>query len=222
MTRSLLLATCVLSLAGCTSQSLQTNLVEQRRAELPPRQAPVSLITLRRDVVVPLEAEQPNALAARWWRQQAGIVAEGDLRAVHADIIAARPADAGALRRNLISAGIDPNRISASARLAEPGHRSTVVFTRIVAALADCTAPIARARPPVPVRDLVDSARCAQDRELAAMVVDPADLTFPGRLGDADGAYLSNGIRAWRDQGATSGGAPASTAKPSAAAATGQ
>jgi type IV pilus biogenesis protein CpaD/CtpE len=206
MTRSLLLAACVLSLGGCADQLPQTN------------KAPAALITLRRDVVVPLAAERPNGPTAQWWRQQAGIVAEGDLRAVHADIVAARPAEADALRRNLISSGIDPERISASARFAKPGRRPTVVFTRIVAALADCSAPVPRTNPPVPFGDLVDSGRCAQDRALAAMVVDPADLAVPGRLGEADGAYLANGIRAWRDQGTTSGG----TAKPSAAPTTGQ
>jgi type IV pilus biogenesis protein CpaD/CtpE len=192
MKRCFLFITCAFMLAGCADEAADLG-----------RTVPTNLVTLRREVVAPLGSA--SAWNAEWLRQQAGTIAEGDLRAVHAEIVAASPREAGILRHDLLGSGIDPVRITASSRNSALLRRPVIVFTRTVATTASCSASIGVAFPGGPLvgpndpsPSLMNLAHCSQNKNLAAMVVDPADLVVPPDLDPADGAYLAGGIRAWR------------------------
>jgi type IV pilus biogenesis protein CpaD/CtpE len=186
MKRSLLITGMALMLAGCADEAAEFG-----------RPVPANLATSRREVVAP----PGPGYSAGWLRQQAGLIAEGDLQAVHAEIVAAHPREAESLRVALIRAGIDPARITASLWISTSRQRSTIVFTRTVADTGDCRASIDPAFPDDPSRSLMSLGHCLKNNDLANMVVDPADLAAPRKLGRADGAYLASGVRNWRAHG---------------------
>ena len=128
-----------LVLAGCADEAAELG-----------SPVPTKFVTLHREVVAP-PGPYSNALSARWLRQQAGTIAEGDMQAVHAEIVAARPGDVEALRSALIGAGIDPARITASRRVSKARRAPVIIFTRTVAAIADCSASIEFTFPDDPV-----------------------------------------------------------------------
>ncbi|WP_036049711.1 hypothetical protein [Bradyrhizobium sp. Tv2a-2] len=201
MNRSLLFIACALVLAGCANEAADLG-----------RPVPTGLVTLHREVEAPSGSYSNKA---RRLRRQAAFIAEGDMQAVRADIVAAPPGEAEVLRHVLIGAGIDPARITVSSfavlpRAPNPRRKPFIIFTRTIAAPTDCRASIDFAFPDDPSPSLMSLAHCLQTRDLAAMLVDPADLVVPPKLGRGDGAYLANGIRAWR----THGSEPGATASP--------
>lgn len=158
--------------------------------------APASaFVNVERDVAIP-----PGG--ARWAARRLGravrAVADGDTGAVRAEISAAPPGEASALRRILVGHGVDPARITTAT---EPlPRRSPVVVSlmRAVALRADCRAAVALAFGNDPLPSLMSFAHCDQADNLNAMLADPADLVAPPDLGHADGAYLVDGITSWR------------------------
>jgi type IV pilus biogenesis protein CpaD/CtpE len=195
MSRSIVFIVWALLLAGCANEAAD-------RGHL----VATNLVTLRREVPAPLGAYS-NPLKARRLRQQAISMAEGDMQAVHAEIVGASPGEADVVHRALIGAGIDPTRITEATWLPWLRRRPAIIFTRTVAASADCSGSVDFAFPDDPSPSLMSLAHCTQDHNLAAMVVDPSDLVAPPNLDPADGAYLANGVRTWRahrnDPGAT-------------------
>jgi type IV pilus biogenesis protein CpaD/CtpE len=202
MKRVVLFTAAAVMLAGCADEAAEFG-----------RPVPVHLRTLRREVAAP-PASGSNAA---WLRRQAGVIAAGDLQAVHAEIVAASQPQAESLRGALIQAGIDPVRITASARISPSRRRAAIVFTRTVADTGDCRASIGFAFPDDPSRSVMSLGHCLKTNDLANMVVDPADLVAPPNLGRGDGANLANAVRSWRTpQNGSS--APASAASTSTTA----
>lgn len=123
-------------------------------------------------------------------------LAYGDRSAVRAVVVARSVGDAEATRRTLIRLGLDPVQVVNSTRRGP----SEIVLTLAVA----LTAPCASAVEPTSFGDVGQSMRsladCQQTNNLAQMVADPADLVAPRQLGPGDGAYLTEGVRAWRNR----------------------
>jgi type IV pilus biogenesis protein CpaD/CtpE len=186
MKRFFLIVAVPLLVAGCADEAAQID-----------RSTGVQLVTVRREVVVPVGL----ASNANWLLRQAGFMAETDLRAVRAEIVTERPREAEVLRRTLIKSGIDPTRITTLSSGTGTSRRPVIVFTRTIAETQDCRASVHFAFPDDPSQSLMSLAHCLQDNDLANTVVDPADLIAPPRLENGDGAYLAGGVRAWR-QGA--------------------
>jgi type IV pilus biogenesis protein CpaD/CtpE len=153
---------------------------------------PVALTTSYREFAIPLDASRPSNL-----RLQRGIdaLAAGDRQAVRARIVAPGVAQNRKARQVLIGLGLDPARIVDSVA---PGRGTTVFLSRTMASTRDCAAAITTAYPDDPMPSLLSLSRCTQRNNLAAMLVDPADLVAPPPLGHADGSYLVNGVRSWR------------------------
>ena len=177
------------------------------------------LVTVSRQVVLgPRPSRAPSAALGR----SVASVAEGDLGAVRARIVAAPPRRAEEVRRTLVRLGVDPSRITLTAALAGP---SAVILTRSAFAPPDCRAAVGPAEEGDPLPSLMSLAHCHQRNDLAAMMADPADLVAPPSLAHADGAYLTDGLQSWRAerqapysaQGTTGTGEPVSSAPPSSA-----
>jgi type IV pilus biogenesis protein CpaD/CtpE len=153
---------------------------------------PIALTTAHRELSVALDGSRVSNL-----RLQRSIeaLAAGDRQAVRAHIVAPSAAQNSKARQVLIALGLDPARIVDSVA---PGRSTTVVLTRTTASAQDCASAITLAYPNDPMPSLLSLSRCTQRNNLAAMVVDPADLIAPPPLGHADGAYLVNGVRSWR------------------------
>jgi type IV pilus biogenesis protein CpaD/CtpE len=154
---------------------------------------PVALMTSHQELTVPLDASQTSKLRLQ---RSIYILAAGDRQAVRARIVASGVAQIGKARAILIGLGLDPARIVDSVAAGRRG--ATVFLTRTTASTQDCAAAITLAYPDDPTPSLLSLSRCTQRNNLAAMVVDPADLIAPPPLGHADGAYLVNGVRSWR------------------------
>jgi type IV pilus biogenesis protein CpaD/CtpE len=196
MSRSSVFATlAALLLAGCANEAADLG-----------SPTPISLDTVAREVVVPLYAFRSVESRNGWLRQEVGAIADGNIQAVRAEIIAREAGEADALRRTLVGLGLDPARITTFGGRT-PRRASVVVLSRTVAGPADCKNSIVRAFPDDPLPSLMSLASCTQTNDLAAMLVDPADLVAPPALRPADGAYLVDGMRAWRTdrQGSLSG-----------------
>jgi type IV pilus biogenesis protein CpaD/CtpE len=193
MKRFFLIVAVPLLVAGCADEAAQID-----------RATGVQLVTVRREVVVPVGL----ASNANWLLRQAGFMAEADLRAVRAKIVTERPREAEVLRSTLIKSGIDPTRITTLTSGTGTRRRAVIVFTRTIAETQDCRASVRFAFPDDPSHSLMSLAHCLRDNDLANTVVDPADLVASPRLENGDGAYLASGVRAWRQGGA---GAPTSS-----------
>jgi type IV pilus biogenesis protein CpaD/CtpE len=153
---------------------------------------PIALTTAHRELAVPLDASRASNLRLQ---RSIDALAAGDRQAVRAHIVASGVAQNRKARQALIGLGLDPARIVDSIA---PGRGTTVFLTRTTASTQDCAAAITLAYPDDPMPSLLSLSRCTQRNNLAAMVVDPADLIAPPPLGHADGAYLVNGVRSWR------------------------
>ncbi|WP_407158256.1 CpaD family pilus assembly lipoprotein [Bradyrhizobium sp. STM 3557] len=157
---------------------------------------PVTLVTAREDVTVAARGSEASKLRLR---QRIDLIAQGNLQAVRASIVASSAAQIKALKSTLIGLGLDPVHIVGSISLERRSRYATVALFRTTAIPADCAAAIETAFPDDPTYSLSSLSHCVQDNNLAEMVVDPADLVAPSRLGPADGAYLADGMRSWRE-----------------------
>jgi type IV pilus biogenesis protein CpaD/CtpE len=162
---------------------------------------PVALRASQQELIVPYQASRVSQLRLR---RSIDALAEGNLQAVRARIVATNVAQANGVRRALIGIGLDPTRITGSIVPSRRVADATVVLFRATAITSDCAAAIALAFPDDPAPSLLSLSRCTQNSNLAAMVVDPADLVAPPALGHADGASLANGVQAWRGNRRTS------------------
>jgi type IV pilus biogenesis protein CpaD/CtpE len=155
---------------------------------------PVALTTFHRELVFSSKASRTSNLRLR---RGIDALAEGNVQAVRARILAPNIGQTREVRQALIAMGLDPSRIT-EATAAGRGANVSVVLFRTVATTTDCAAAIAPAFPDDPGPSLLNLSRCTQNNNLAAMVVDPADLVAPPKLGRADGAYLVSGVRSLR------------------------
>jgi type IV pilus biogenesis protein CpaD/CtpE len=153
---------------------------------------PVALTT--RELTVAFNASRSSNLRLR--RSIDGL-AQGNRQAVRARIVTTSAPQARNARQALIGLGLDPTRIIETAG-ASRAAGTTVFLSRTTAMTSDCAAAIVPAFPDDPGPSLLSLSRCTQRNNLAAMVVDPADLVAPRPLGPSDGAYLANGVRSWR------------------------
>ncbi len=185
MIRAVLITTSMaVLLGGCTSGAPNFGTIP-----------PVALATSERQLVVPF---RPSRFLSLRLRRTIDVLAEGNVQAVRASIVAPSIAQIEEVRQILISVGLDPARITASTVPFKRASNAIVVLSRTVALPSDCSEAVALAFPDDPTPSLLSLSRCVQNNNLAAMVVDPADLIAPPKLGKADGAYLANGVQSWR------------------------
>ena len=179
-----------LALPGCTDEA----------ADLghPP---PIELATARRLLLVRLQ-DDPRLAADERARLDRAVsaLAEGDAQAVRARVQAADPGDGETVRRALIASGVDPARITVEPSAVVARLTPVVALSRTFVHTTDCAAAIGPAWRGDPLPSLMSLGRCTQSNNLAAMLVDPADLAAPPALAPADGAYVVDGLRAWRAQ----------------------
>jgi type IV pilus biogenesis protein CpaD/CtpE len=164
------------------------------------RPHPVALVTAREQLTVSVDGSRASNLQLR---RSIDLIAEGNLQAVRAYIVAVSVAQARRVRELLIGMGLDPTRMTETIASSRHYTGASVILLRTTASPTDCAAAIAPAFPDDPTPSLSNLSRCVQDSNLAAMVVDPADLLAPPRLGPTDGAYLANGVRSWRGNSRT-------------------
>lgn len=158
---------------------------------------PLALTTVVRQVVVPVGPSRGGRLETAALRRGVDDLAAGVPGAVRAEIVADSPGTAETVRRSLIGLGLDPARITSVAS-ARARRGPEVVLSRTTAIPADCRAAVAPTFGHDPLPSLMNVAHCHQANDLAAMLVDPADLVAPPKLGQADGAYLADGVGSWR------------------------
>jgi type IV pilus biogenesis protein CpaD/CtpE len=156
---------------------------------------PLALVTARQESTVPLGASGPSK---RRLLHDIDSIAQGNLQAVRAHIVAPSNVQMKEARETLVGIGLDPAHITASISSSRPTSTTTVVLFRTTTRPNNCAAAIALAFPDDPTYSLLNLSHCVQDNNLAAMVVDPADLVAPSRLGPTDGAYLAGGVQSWR------------------------
>ena len=184
MMRTVVLMACMgAQLGGCADEAANFG-----------RPPPVALTTFNREVSISFKASR---FSERSLRRNVDVIAQGDLQSVRARIVAASFVQIKDARQALIGIGIDPARITESTALR--ARNVTIFLSRTVAATNDCAAAAALAFPDDPSPSLLSLSYCTQNNNLAAMVVDPADLAAPPAPGHADGAYLANGVRSWRE-----------------------
>jgi type IV pilus biogenesis protein CpaD/CtpE len=184
MMRTVVLMACMgVQLGGCADEAANFG-----------RSPPIALTTFNREVSISFKASR---FSERSLRRNVDVLAQGDLQSVRARIVAASFAQIKDARQALIGMGIDPARITESTALR--ARNVTIFLSRTVAVTNDCAAAAALAFPDDPSPSLLSLSYCTQNNNLAAMIVDPADLVAPPALGHADGAYLANGVRSWRD-----------------------
>lgn len=185
----LLLAACGAALlAGCANEAADLG-----------HTPPVRLESVQRQVVVPLRSGKRTAASARvGLRRAVDALAGGDLQAVRARIEAGSVIDAEAVRRELVGLGLDPARITAGHDASLTRLPPIVTLGRTIERTADCKTAIGPALGGDPSPSLLAVARCNQANNLAAMLVDPADLFAPPPLARTDGAYLVDGVQSWR------------------------
>ena len=179
-----------LALAGCTDEAADLG--------QPP---PIELATARRLLLVRLH-DDPGLVAGERERldREVGALAGGDAQAVRARVQAADPGDGEAVRRALLASGLDPARVTVEPSVTVARLTPVVLLSRIFVHTADCAAAIGPSWRGDPLPSLMSLGRCTQSNNLAAMLVDPADLVAPPALAPADGAYVVDGLRAWRAQ----------------------
>lgn len=158
---------------------------------------PVALSVARRDLVVALRRDPQVEPGARARLRQA-ITALGGTPplAVRARVEAATAGDAEAVRRALLGLGVDPARIIVQPAAFVPRLLPRVMLTRTFAAVAECGAAITPSFHNDVAPSLDSLGRCIQQNNLAAMVVDPADLVDPPPLAAGDAAFLVGGLNA--------------------------
>jgi type IV pilus biogenesis protein CpaD/CtpE len=190
MNRSLLLVLLIgaLALVGCADGAADLG-----------QPVPVYLSGFHRVVDAPFGTATARAGTTRSLREAIGSLAQGDVAALHADVVAISPGDAEALRRVLVGHGIDPARITVMQALG--GQRTpSITLTRIAFAASDCSEAVGPTWTNDPTPSMMNTARCRQDQDLAATLVDPADLVGPPALGRGDGAYQAGNVRVMRAQ----------------------
>jgi type IV pilus biogenesis protein CpaD/CtpE len=173
-------------LAGCVNES----------ADLGQAQ-PVLLTTSRQIALAPLPQSRSGATVRRL-RQQIYAISGGDLPAVRALIRARTGSEAEAIRRIVIGIGLDPSRVTKEPYASAARRMPEVILTHTQAAVAPCASAIQPAFMEDPLPSLMSLAQCNQTNNLAAMLVDPADLAEPLALDYQDGAYLVDGVHSWR------------------------
>lgn len=161
------------------------------------RPQPVALSIARRELVVALQ-DDPRLQPAARARLRDIVTGLGGAQplAVRARIRAATSGDADAVRRALLGLGVDPARIVIEHAANAPMLRPTVMLTRTFATVTDCDAAIAPAFHGDVSPSLDSLGRCIQQNNLAAMLVDPADLVDPPALAPADAPFLVDGLNA--------------------------
>ena len=175
-------------LAGCSNEAADLGHVP-----------PVRLESVQRQVAVPLRGgTRTNASGRIGLRRAVDELAAGDLQAVRARIDAGSVIDAEAVRRELVGLGLDPARITAGHDASLTRLPPIVTLGRTIQRTADCKTAIGPALAGDPSPSFLAIARCNQANNLAAMLVDPADLFAPPALARTDGAYLVDGIQSWR------------------------
>lgn len=177
-----------LGLSGCFNEAANLG--------APP---PVLLDTTRFVVAVPRGGVPSRA------RLRDGILAigEGQAQAVRADIHLRGGRESEVARRTLVGLGLDPARITVEPLRPGAGVPPAVVLSRTAAGTRPCADAIEPGTYGDPAPSLMSLAHCQQTNNLAQMLVDPKDLAAPPRLADQDGAYLADGVRAWRANRAT-------------------
>lgn len=155
---------------------------------------PVRLTTLHREITM----RTFSGRVSQRLRRDIDALASGHVQAVRARIVARDVPQAERAREILIGMGLDPAHVTAAIEPSRRASGTNIALTRTVAIGPDCAAAIEPAFPDDPGPSLFHLSQCVQANNLAAMVVDPADLVDPPRLGHADGAYLVNGVEAWR------------------------
>ncbi len=174
-----------LALAGCVDEAQELG--------QPP---PVQLTVARRTLVVALQGDPRLRPGAR--EQLRSVVTElggASPLGVRARISAASAGDADAVRRALLGLGVDPAHIVIEqTRIERTGDvrplRPLVRLTRSFAATRGCDAAITPARYDDIAPSLDSLQRCVEQNNLAAMLVDPADLVDPPALAPADAARI--------------------------------
>ncbi len=175
-----------LGAAGCVDEAAERG-----------RPPPIALSVARRELVVALQDDPQLRPAARAQLRDAvtGLGGSQPL-AVRARIRAATSGDADAVRRALLGLGVDPARIVIEHAAAAPRLLPRLVLTRTFATATNCGAAIAPAFLGDVSPSLDSLGRCIQQNNLAAMVVDPADLVDPPALAPADAPFLVDGLNA--------------------------
>lgn len=161
------------------------------------RPPPVALSLARRDVLVALHDDprlRPDA-RAQLGDAVASLGGPHPL-AVRARIRAATAGDAEAVERALLGLGVDPARIVVERSVAVARLLPLVMLTRTFAATTDCAEAVTPAFHGDVLPSLDSLGRCNQQNNLAAMLVDPADLVAPPALAAADAAYQLDGLNA--------------------------
>ena len=169
-----------LALAGCVNEAQELG--------QPP---PVQLTVARRTLVVALQGDPRLRPGAR--EQLRSVVTElggASPLGVRARISAASAGDADAVRRALLGLGVDPAHIVIERTGDVRPLRPLVRLTRSFAATRGCDAAITPARYDDIAPSLDSLQHCVEQNNLAAMLVDPADLVDPPALAPADAARI--------------------------------
>ncbi len=188
MTPRLVAILAALGLSGCFNETANLG--------APP---PVLLDTTRVVVAAPRGGVPSRA------RLRDGIlaVAEGQAQSVRADIHLRGVREGEAARRALVGLGLDPARVAVEPLLPGASVPPAVILSRTAAWTRPCADAIEPGTYGDPAPSLMSLAHCQQANNLAQMLVDPKDLAAPPRLADQDGAYLVDGVQAWRTNRAT-------------------
>jgi len=184
MKRCIAAVLAVLSLSGCADETANLG--------APP---PILLGTFQTVVVAP---SRSAGLSRTQLNDAIVSIAQGQPQSVRAEIHMRSPRASESVRRELIGLGLDPARLSVLPLRADDPRPPAVVFRRKVAETIPCAAAIEPGLYDDPSPSLLSLARCQQNNNLAQMLVDPTDLVAPPRLAQQDGAYLANGVQAWR------------------------
>lgn len=179
------------------------------------RPPPVALATARQTLVLRLRGDprlqpgEPERL-----RQAADVLAPGDHQPIRAHIIAFDRGDSDAAWRALVALGIEPARITTSWSSATAPLRPTLELSRTIARTEDCEQAVTPGWHGDPSPSLTSLGRCAQDNNLANMLVDPADLIAPPALSAADGPSAVGAVARWRNAAGSQVSDPSSNGTP--------
>jgi type IV pilus biogenesis protein CpaD/CtpE len=199
--RALGLAAFLLLVAGCATDSA---------ADLG-RPSPITLTMTERLVVMHLAATGGLAIDDEM-RLSDAIQGLGGAPAALRATIRANPSMAGIVQGRLTGAGLEPDRMAVVSSGEEPAEEALVALRRTRAVSVSCDRAVAPELNLDAAASLLSLSRCVDAGNLAAMVVDPADLTTspPGQPGD--GAAAADAVRAWRARQGS--GLPSVTPKP--------
>ena len=179
-----------LLLAGCTDAAGDLG-----------RPPPIELVTARRSLALRLRGDlrlPPDEQEGLG--REVGALAGDNTQAVRARVQVADDDEGDAVRRVLLTLGLDPARITVERTQAVSRLAPVIGLSRTFARTASCATAVGPAWFGDPAPSLTSLGRCTQANNLATMLADPADLVAPPMLGDADGEYVVNGLRAWRAQ----------------------